>query len=119
MGQSLPYMSSPVSVTKILNKICEASVPESFNADFLGSKLGFKGGNQKTFISWAKKCDLINSDGTPTQLYKNFRNPTTRGEAMASALKYGYAEVFLRNESANELSKKEFTQIVKIGRAHV
>ncbi|PHR86714.1 MAG: hypothetical protein COA80_19420 [Leeuwenhoekiella sp.] len=95
-----------------LNKIIEASVPESFNHDFLGTKLGFPGGNQKTFISWAKKCGLINPDGTPTQIYKNFRNPDFRGSAMAKALKIGYEELFTRNAYAHELSKKDLTKLV-------
>ncbi len=47
----IPYMSAPGSVGKILDKIKDAGTPETFNADFLGTKLGFKGGNYRTFIS--------------------------------------------------------------------
>ncbi len=112
MAVNLAYMSSPGTLPKILNKICEATVPENFNGDFLGTKLGFKGGNQKSFISWAKKCGLLNSDGTPTQLYKNFRNPSSRKESMASALKIGYSDAFERNEYANDLDRKNFTKLI-------
>ncbi len=108
----LPYINSTGTLPKILNKIIEASVPESFNADFLGTKLGFPGGNQRTFISWAKKCGFLNTDGTPTQLYKNFRNPDTRGAAMANALKIGYNELFTRNAYAQDLSVKDLTQLI-------
>lgn len=112
MSKDLPYMSSPGSIPKILNKIIEASVPENFNGDFLGTKLGFPGGNQRTFISWAKKCGLLNADGTPTQIYKNFRNPDYRGAAMANALKVGYEELFTRNAYAQDLATKELTKLV-------
>ncbi|PJJ66162.1 DUF5343 domain-containing protein [Chryseobacterium geocarposphaerae] len=112
MGINLAYMSSPGTLPKILNKICEAVVPDNFNGDFLGTKLGFKGGNQKSFISWAKKCGFLNSDGTPTQLYKNFRNPSSRSESMAQALRKGYSDAFERNEYANELDKKNFTKLI-------
>ena len=112
MSKDLPYMSSPGSIPKILNKIIEASVPENFNGDFLGTKLGFPGGNQRTFISWAKKCNLLNADGTPTQIYKNFRNPDYRGAAMANALKTGYEELFTRNAYAQDLAQKELTKLV-------
>lgn len=71
MSKDLPYMPSAGTLPKVLDKIIEASVPESFNYDFLGTKLGFKGGNQRTFVSWAKKCDFLTSDGTPTSIYKN------------------------------------------------
>jgi hypothetical protein len=112
MSSNLAYMNSPGTLPKILNKICEASVPESFNGDFLGTKLGFPGGNQKTFISWAKKCEFLNSDGTPTQIYKNFRNPSFRGAAMAKAMKIGYEELYTRNEYAHELARKDLLKLV-------
>lgn len=105
-------MSTPGTLEKILNKICDASVPENFNGDFLGTKLGFKGGGQRMFISWAKKCKLLNTDGKPTQLYINFRNPQFRGGAMAEALKEGYTELYSRNEYAHNLSRQDFTKMV-------
>lgn len=120
MASNLPYLMTPGSLTKILNKICDASVPENFNSDFLGTKLGFPGGNQRMFISWAKKCNFLNSDGTPTQIYKDFRNPSYRSIAMAKALKIGYADIYERNEYAHELSRSELTKVVSeiTGAAH-
>jgi hypothetical protein len=112
MASNLPYLVSSGTLTKILNKICDASIPENFNGDFLATKLGFPGGHQKVFIPWAKKCKLIGDDGTPTQLYKDFRNPIFRGVAMAIALKKGYEELYLRNESAHDLSRADFTKLV-------
>lgn len=112
MASNLPYLLTPGSLTKILNKICEATVPENFNPDFLGTKLGFPGGNQRMFISWAKKCGFLNSDGTPTQIYKDFRNPNYRGAAMALAVKKGYSEIYERNEYAQDLSRAELTKLV-------
>lgn len=107
MSKKLPYMSAPGALTKILPKIKEAAVPTTFNPDFLSTILGFKGGNYRTFISWAKKCGLLNSDGSPSDLYKKFRNPSTSGAAMAAALKIGYEELFRRNEYANKLKANE------------
>ena len=107
MSKKLPYMSAPGALTKILPKIKEAAVPTTFNADFLSTVLGFKGGNYRTFISWAKKCGILNSDGSPSDLYKKFRNPSTSGAAMAAALKIGYEELFRRNEYANKLKANE------------
>lgn len=112
MSTNLPYMPTPGTLPKILDKIVNATVPESFNADFLGTVLGFKGGNQRIFISWAKKVGLLNPDGTPTQIYKNFRNPDYRGSAMAKALKIGYEELYNRNEYAHKLSDKELKKLI-------
>jgi hypothetical protein len=120
MASNLPYLITPGTLTKILTKICEASVPENFNNDFLGTKLGFPGGNQRMFISWAKKCNFLNSDGTPTQIYKDFRNPSYRNHTMAKAIKIGYAEIYERNEYAQDLSRTELTKLVSeiTGSAH-
>jgi hypothetical protein len=117
---TIPYMAAPGSIPKILEKIKEAGTPENFNPDFLSTKLGFKGGNYRTFISWAKKLTLLNSDGSPTQLYKKFRNPTTSKSSLAQALKTGYAELYSRNEYCHELDKKAFKGLVMeaTGEAH-
>lgn len=107
MVKQLPYMSAPGTLTRILNKVKDAAVPSTFNSDFLSTVLGFKGGNARTFISWAKKCGILNTDGSPSDIYKKFRNPGTSGAAMASALKIGYEELFRRNEYAHKLKPNE------------
>ena len=112
MSKKLPYMSNPDMITDILYKIKDINVPRTFNADFLTAVLGFKGGDTITFISWAKKCGLLKPDGSPTDLYKKFRNPSTSGAAIAQALKIGYEELFKRNEYANKLSEKEIKKHV-------
>ncbi|MFA5995950.1 MAG: DUF5343 domain-containing protein [Patescibacteria group bacterium] len=110
--QNIPYMPTPGSITKILEKIKQAETPINFNPDFLGTKLGFKGGNNRMFISWAKKTGLLNSDGTPTALYKQYRNPQHSEASLATALKNGYSELYSRNEYCHELDKKGFKGLV-------
>lgn len=110
--QQIPYMPNPGAITKILEKIKQAETPTTFNSDFLGTKLGFKGGNNRMFISWAKKMGLLNSDGTPTILYKQFRNTDTSETSLASALKNGYSELYSRNEYCHELDRKQFKGLV-------
>ena len=112
MATKLPYVNQPGSIVKILGKVKEAQTPDRFTADFLETKLGFRGGNFRQFIPLAKKLGLLNSDGTPTELYKKFRNHHTSDAAMAQALKAGYAEVFSRNEFANNLNKEQFKGLI-------
>lgn len=112
MAADIPYIVVAGSITKILQKIKEAQTPESFSQDFLGTKLGFKGGNYYAFIPWAKKCGLLNGDGTPTLLYKQFRNPTTSAISLGKALKNGYKELYSRNEYCHDLDKKDFKGLV-------
>lgn len=119
-SNNIPYMAAPGSIPKILEKIKEAGTPENFNPDFLSTKLGFKGGNYRTFISWAKKVGLLNGDGSPSLLYKKFRNPTSSKSSLAEALKHGYSELYSRNEYCHELDKKAFKGLVMeaTGEAH-
>ncbi|MEN0052391.1 MAG: DUF5343 domain-containing protein [Mucilaginibacter sp.] len=116
----IPYITTAGSITKILEKIKEAQTPESFSQEFLRTKLGFKGGNYQPFIPWAKKAGLLNSDGTPTSLYKQFRNPSTSAVSLAVALRTAYAELYSRNEYCHELDRKDFKGLVMeaTGEAH-
>ncbi len=106
MASKLPYVNVPGTMVKILNKIKEAQTPDRFTQDFLETKLGFKGGTARQFLPLAKKLGLLKSDGTPTDLYKKFRNAATSTAAMAEALKLGYREIFERNEYAGTLKKR-------------
>ena len=114
MKTKLPYIAYPGCITKILNKIKEAKTPDRFTNDFLETKLGFKGGNYQQFVSLAKKIGLLNTDGTPSDLYKKFRNSATAGPAMAQAIKKGYKEIFDRNEYAYTLSKENLKGLVVV-----
>ena len=83
MPAALPYMVASGLVTKILHKIIEARRPERFTQDFLETKLGFSGGSAMAMIPLLKRIGFLNSDGTPTALYDQFRNTDTQGAAMA------------------------------------
>jgi hypothetical protein len=108
----LPYVVLPGMIPKIFAKIKEAKAPDRFTQDFLKTKLGFKGGNYRQFIPLAKKLGLLNSDGTPTDLYKSFRNPTSSKAAIAMAARRGYSEIFERNVYAGDLPKDELKGLV-------
>jgi hypothetical protein len=105
-------MAVPGTLVRMLEKIKSAGTPTNFNGDFLAKTLDFKGGNYKTFIPWAKKLGLINSDGTPSQLYKKFRNPTTSKSSLGEALKKGYAELFAKDEACYKLDKTKLKGLV-------
>lgn len=112
MAKKLPYVNQPGSMITILEKIRTAKTPERFTADFLGTKLGFKGGNYRQFIPLAKRLGLLGSDGSPTDLYKKFRNGESSKAAMAQAIRTGYREAFERNEYAASLDKGKFKGLV-------
>ena len=103
MSVSFPYVATPGNIKRVLTKIQEAATPPRFTQDFLETKLGMSGGGARPLIPFLKRIGFLGSDGTPTDVYKRFRNPTESGFAAAKALKTGYKTLFEANEYAHEL----------------
>lgn len=112
MAHNLPYVLQPGTLTKILEKVKTASVPERFTQDFLGTKLGFKGGNAKAIIPLLKKIGFLATDGSPTDLYKRFRNPAQSGVAMAFGIRHGYKTLYEMNEYVHDANDKDLKGLV-------
>lgn len=107
MAETLPYMNSTGLVSKILDAMKDAKTPDRFSQDYLGTVLGFGSGSARPFIPLAKRLGLLNSDGTPTELYRRFRGSEEDSKAaMAAAIRKGYAPLYKRNEYAHNLDKK-------------
>lgn len=109
-----PYITATGLVSKILDKIKVAATPDRFTQDYLATELGFAGGSARAFIPLAKRIGLIASDGSPTEIYKQFRstNSATSKAAIAKAIKTGYADLYARNEYAHSLSKADLEGVV-------
>jgi hypothetical protein len=112
MADYPPYMNAYGNVTKILNKIKEARTPERFTQDYLETVLGFSGGSARPFISLAKRIGLLAGDGTPTDLYNRFRNPAQSEQAMADAIRFGYSELYRRNEFVHSMDKPKLEGLI-------
>lgn len=107
MSVSFPYVATPGNIKRVLIKIQEAGTPPRFTQDFLETKLGMSGGGARPLIPFLKRIGFLASDGSPTELYKRFRNPTQTGAAAAEALKIGYKSLFESNEYAHELQDQK------------
>jgi hypothetical protein len=112
MEQSLPYLVSPGSAKTALEKIRQAATPERVTQDFVMTKLGIKGGTGAALIPFFKKIGLVNSDGTPTDVYKQFRNPASGGTAIASAIKTGYKKLAQVNEYFYDLNETDLKSLI-------
>jgi hypothetical protein len=109
-----PYMNATGLVGKILDKVKVAATPDRFTQDYLATELGFSGGSAKAFIPLAKKLGLLASDGSPTDLYKQFRNTNKAisKAAMAEAIKKGYSDLYSRNEYVHSLNKSDLEGLI-------
>lgn len=108
---SLPFMNSTGLVNKILDKIIDAQVPARFTQDHL-SKLGYTSGSAKAFIPLLKRIGFLTTDGTPTDIYREFRSTSSRAGAMAKAIKKGYAALFEVNENIYKQDKAKLREAI-------
>jgi hypothetical protein len=90
MSVSLPYLASPGSIKTALDKIRAAATPDRVTGDFVSTKLQMKGGTGAAIPPYLKKIGFVASDGTPTDIYRRFRNQATSGSAVADAIKGNY-----------------------------
>jgi hypothetical protein len=112
MDAALPYLASPGSIKSALEKIRQAATPDRVTRDFVTTKLGIKGGTGFALIPYLKKIGMINADGSPSDLYKRFRNSTTGGAAIAASIKKGYEKLSEVNEYFYELNDKDLLSLI-------
>ncbi|MCF4100042.1 DUF5343 domain-containing protein [Gillisia sp. M10.2A] len=110
--ESIPYAQTTGTLESMLEKIKTASVPEKFSQDFVSTVLGMKGGSARSTIPFIKKMGFVSDDGTPTERYREFRNPNASGKAIADAMRELYSSLFSANEYINNASTDELKGIV-------
>jgi hypothetical protein len=109
---SVPYVMASGNITKALEKIKEAQVPSRFSQDFLATKLNLSGGSARPVIPFLKRTGFLATDGTPTELYRRFRNEAQSGAAAAEALRTGYAPLYEVNEYIHDASATQLKGVV-------
>lgn len=106
MQKTLPYLVTPGNIPKVLERIKAAATPERVTQDFVQTKLQLPSSSGATMVPFLKKIGFVNSDGTPSAIYKKFRNASTAKAAVAEAIKYGYAPLYERNEFSHDLNEE-------------
>jgi hypothetical protein len=115
MIKNLPYLATPGTITNCLKRIKEAATPPRVTSDFINSVLEIKGGAGTSLVPFLKKIGFVSSDGTPTEFYKNYRNQSTGGKAIAEAIKTGYKPLLESNEYFYKLTDAKLKDcIVKV-----
>lgn len=112
MKIELPYMNAPGYISRVFDKLIEAKTPSKFTQDFMGSVLGITSSSARQMIPFMKRLGLLASDGTPTDLYNEFRADGSRGHAAATALRTGYAQLFDSNEYIYNVDDKKLLDAI-------
>jgi hypothetical protein len=109
---NLPYVTSVGTLTTMLAKIKSAAVPPSFSQDFVSATLLMKGGSPRSTMPFLKKMGLVGDDGTPSELYKQFRNEKKSRAAIAQCMRNLYAPLFAMNEKVYDLVDSEVRGLI-------
>src|SRR3989442_1922704 len=109
---ALPYVTAPGNVERALKGIKSAATPPNVNQDFVKTILRIPGGSGNEMTSYLRKIGFAAADGTPTQIYKRFRNQATEGQAAAEVVKIGYKPLYARNEYMHELTDEKLRGLV-------
>lgn len=109
---ALPYITAPGNIDRALRAIQSAATPERVSQDFVKTILKIPGGSGNQVTSFLKKIGFVNADGSPSDLYKKFRNSSSAGQAAAKALQIGYAPLYVRNEYMHQLSDDKLRGLI-------
>lgn len=112
MAENLPYSTSAGTLENMLEKIKTASVPDRFTQDFVSTKLAMKGGTAASCIPFLKKMGFVASDGTPTDLYREFRNPKKSRLAVGKAFKKLYQKLYEMNEYVHDATDQDVLGLI-------
>ena len=100
MDPNVPYMPSVTNLHRILDKMQNAGVPESFNLDFL-KDLGFTSSNDRSLIKVLKYLGMLDPSGRPQQSYRQFVDHTQSKAVLATRLKAAYDDLYLSDRDAH------------------
>lgn len=109
---NLPYVTATGNISRALDAIAAAATPERVSGDFVKTILKIPGGSGDQMNSFLKKIGFTNPDGTPSNIYKSFRNSGTRGKAAAESLRFGYAPLYTRNEYMHQLGDDKLRGLI-------
>jgi Family of unknown function (DUF5343) len=112
MAENLPYSTSVGTLENLLEKIKTASVPERVTQDFVSTKLAMKGGTAMACIPFLKKMGFVASDGTPTDWYREFRNPKKSRIAVGKAFRKLYERLYEMNEYLHDAVDQDILGLI-------
>ena len=112
MSENLPYSSSSGTLEKMLEKIGTAATPERVTQDFVSTKLAMKGGTARAQLPLLKKMKLVGNDGSPTDLYKEFRNPVKTKIALGKCFRNLYSRLYEMNEYVHDANDTDVLGLI-------
>lgn len=87
-------IQTPAQLSKFFDAIRQGTAPQKFNRQFL-KDIGFTSSNHLGFIPLLKGLGFLSSDGTPTERYRSYLDPTKSKIVLAEAVREAYSDIFV------------------------
>jgi hypothetical protein len=110
MAVPTAYLTSTKNTAGILDAMQRAAVPERFTFEFL-KQLGFPSSSDRAIIPVFKSIGFLDQSGSPTVLYRRFKDKSLAPTALAEGLRLGYSDVFAVDTSAYAKNTTQLTGI--------
>jgi hypothetical protein len=104
-------VTTPGSINRFLEAIQSAGVPPRVTFEFLKT-LGLTSSNDRAVIAVMKAINFLDSNGSPTDRYRRFRDKDQGPKVLAEALREAYSDLFMANTRAHELPSEKLKGIV-------
>jgi hypothetical protein len=89
---------------QFLSKIRDGQAPDKFSQQHL-KDIGFSSTNHRAFIPLLKAIGFLSTDGSPTQLYHEYRDHSKSRKVLGDALRNNYSDLFLIKANPTEKDK--------------
>jgi hypothetical protein len=111
---SLPtaYLTSTKNLARILGAIQNAQAPKQFSTRFIAS-LGFSSAPDRLIIGVLKALGFLSPEGHPTKRYFEYLDTTQSKRVLAEGIRAAYADLYLINRRAHEMSNTEIKNKLK------
>lgn len=96
----IPYTPLAGKIKEYFAKIQETKVPPKVDTDWLKS-IGFGSGNDSYILKVLKHIGFVDDSKVPTDLWKEYKDPTKSHAVLAQAIRQGYKDLFDTYEDAH------------------
>jgi hypothetical protein len=107
-----PYSTSTGSIKKILEKIQNVGQPSKVDSKWFSS-IGFTKPSEQRMIAILKFIGLAEENGSPTDIWSQFRSTKSGKSVLGQALKNSYSELYEIYPNAQNLNKDELEDFFK------
>jgi hypothetical protein len=101
----ISYTPLAGKIETYFKKIEEVRVPEKADIKWFGT-LGFKNGNDAYILRVLKYIGFIDSSSAPTDIWRQFKDPSKSKIVLAQAIRNGYKELFDTYSDANRKDRE-------------